>query len=108
MMDGHGPFLLGLVDREVDDLDCRTFAGEYLSVTDDLANHAVDTFDRVRGVDRFANLRWILKHRGDVLPVIPPASGNHRVAIVRASFKIEELENLIEDEDLIGKRIKIA
>ena len=68
-MNWHGPFLLSLVDGQIDDLDCRSFIGKDLAITDDFSNHTVNAFDCVGGVNRFSNLWWIFKHRGDVWPV---------------------------------------
>ena len=82
MNDGLCPFLGCLGDGQVNDLGCRLFAGKNLSVSNHLANHAVDAFDGIGGVDRFADLRRILEHRGDVFPVSVPALRNHRISVV--------------------------
>ena len=71
-MNGHGPFLFSFGDCQVNNLDGRAFTWEYLSVSNDLANHAVDAFDGVGRVDRLANFRRILEHRRDVWPVTIP------------------------------------
>ncbi len=72
-MYGHGPFLLCFVDCQVNDFDCRSFAGEYLSVSDRLSDDTVDAFDGVGGVDGFSNFRRVLEHGGDIWPMIAPA-----------------------------------
>ena len=72
-MNWHGPFLLCFVDRQVNDLDGGSFIGKDLSIPDDFANHTVDAFDGVGGVDRFSNLWRIFEHRRDVGPVGIPA-----------------------------------
>ena len=72
-MNWHCPFLLSFIDGQIDDLDCGSFIGKDLSISNDFANHTVDAFDSVGGVNRFSNLRWILEHRSDVWPVCIPA-----------------------------------
>ncbi len=57
MADGQRPFLGGFVDGHVDDLQGGLFVGVNLAVASELADHAVDRFDGVGGVDRPADSR---------------------------------------------------
>ena len=72
-MNWHGPFLLRFVDRQVNDLDCGSLIGKDLAIADDFANHTVDAFDSVGGVNHFSNLRRIFEHRRNIGPVRVPA-----------------------------------
>ena len=49
---------------------------------DDLAQLPVQRLDRVRRVDHAADLSGIGQERGDLLPVLQPAGGDHRVAVI--------------------------
>jgi len=72
-MNWHGPLLLSLVDGQANDLDGGSFVGKDLPISNDFANHTVDAFDGVGGVNRLSNVRRIFEHRRGVGPVCLPA-----------------------------------
>ena len=57
MANRHRPFLGRFVNRHVHDLQGRLLVGVDLPVPRELADHAVDRFDRVSGVDRLGGSR---------------------------------------------------
>jgi hypothetical protein len=87
---GGPPFRFGSFDGEVDELGGGLFVGEVAAGLDRLADLAVHGLDRVGRVDNAAQLVGQREERRDVLPVAPPALGDHRVAL--APGLVEALE----------------
>lgn len=67
VLDGHRPFFRGLFDGQVGDLEGGTVTREDPPVIDRLANHAVERFNGVGGVDRPADVFRVVKNRDDLL-----------------------------------------
>ena len=66
-------------DREVQQLARGVFGREAASGLDDLADLAVERFDRVGRVDGAAEVGREREEWRDALPVLHPALGDHRV-----------------------------
>jgi len=67
--DGHRPFLRCSHDRRVDNLQSRITMREDLSVSNRLADDAVERFDRVGCVDHFSNLIGVVKNGDEMFPM---------------------------------------
>ena len=74
VFDGHRRFARGFADRHIDVLQGRVVAGINLAVPRELANHAVDRFDRVGRVNRPADRRRIVEQRDNVREMRPCAA----------------------------------
>ena len=72
IFDGHRPFFGGLLNSQVDHLEGRTIAGENPSVVNGLADDAVEGLNGVGGVDRAADVIWVVEDGDDLLPVPSP------------------------------------
>ena len=69
VFDGHGPFFGGLLNSQVDHLEGGTITGKNPSVVNGLADDAVEGLNGVSGVDRAADVIWVVKNGDDLLPV---------------------------------------
>ena len=61
VFDGHGPFFGGLLNSQVDHLEGGTITGKNPSVVNGLADDAVEGLNGVGGVDRTADVIWVVK-----------------------------------------------
>ncbi len=72
VLDGHGPFLGNIVDRQVNHFHRRLISGESAMVFEDFSEGHVHRLNRVGGVDGFANFVWEGKEGNDATPMGHP------------------------------------
>lgn len=72
--DGHGPLLGRCFDSQVHHLQGRGIVRKDLPVLDSLADHAIQRFDGVGGVDHLADIIRVIEQRDEIRPVLTPGN----------------------------------
>ncbi len=103
VLNRHRPFFRSLRNGQVNHLTRRVVAGEDLAAFRRCANDAIERFNGIGCINRFADFRWVFVDRPQVRPVCLPRFCNLRIqGIPRVTKPLQFCQRLVFGRGLVN------
>jgi hypothetical protein len=96
IVDGHGPILADIAQRQIEQFGQGVITGEDRAVFHDFSQTSIHRFDGIGGVDHLANLGRIVEKRDDVPPVSSPDGGDRGIGLQPVGLEFGQLVGWVE------------
>jgi hypothetical protein len=82
ILNGHRPFSGCCLNGQIDHFAHGVIGWKYLALLDGMANDAIQRFNRIGGVNRFAYVPRVRKEGVEIVPVAAPGFADLRVLLI--------------------------